>query len=134
MSQSDNTEKLIEFEQPILSTIKKNLGVGDDYDIFDRDIITAVNLALFELEQLFGFATVSTFTIETGEETWGDYVSKEMFDTFSMLPAYISLKARLIFDPPNNNFAVEAIERQLARMEFRITVRDDIKKLGGNDT
>ena len=137
MSQSVNTADVLpkkEFEHTILSTVKKNLGIGDDYDIFDRDIITAINLALFDLEQLFSFANVSTFTVETGEETWGDYLDVANYKAFNTIPAYISLKARLMFDPPTNNFAIEAIERQLARMEFRMTVMDDTKILGGEHT
>lgn len=130
MSQPSSTADVLpkkEFEHTILSTVKKNLGIGDDYDIFDRDIITAINLALFELEQLFSFADVSTFTVETGEETWSDYLDAANFKAFNTIPAYISLKARLMFDPPTSNFAIEAIERQLARMEFRLTVMDDTK-------
>ena len=132
MSQPSSTADILpkkEFEHTILSTVKKNLGIGDDYDIFDRDIITAINLALFDLEQLFSFADVSTFTVETGEETWGDYLDAANYKAFNTIPAYISLKARLMFDPPTNNFAIEAIERQLARMEFRLTVMDDTKIL-----
>lgn len=136
MSTSVNSADVLpkkEFEQTILSTVKKNLGVGDDYDVFDRDIITAINLALFDLEQLFSFADVSTFTVETGEETWGEYLDVGNFKAFNTIPAYISLKARLMFDPPTNNFAIEAIERQLARMEFRLTVMNDTKILGGEN-
>lgn len=119
------------FSEKILTTIKLNLGLGEDYIVFDREVMNAINMALFDLDQLFDRTLVKDFALETGEETWGQYVSEETFKMFSTIPTYITQKVRLVFDPPSNNFTIEAIERQLARMEFRLTVRDDEDTLGG---
>lgn len=132
---SNPLDKGVQHGHKILDTISQNLGVEKDYDVFDINIITAINASIFDLDQLFSFQLTKDFSVETGEEKWSDYVDEATFKHFAIIPTYIYMKTRLIFDPPTNAFTIEAIERQITRMEFRLTVKDDellVKKDGGD--
>lgn len=120
------------YDEPILVTIKKILGIDKDYTHFDKDILVAVNAALFNLSSLFNYSNPDFFNLETGEETWESYLSEEAYKRFPVIPQYIALRSRLLFDPPTNSFLIEGIERQLSRFEFLITVRDDELERGKN--
>lgn len=105
----------------ILSDVKQTLGVTPDYTAFDTEIIIAINSALMIAEQL----GLPPFQVSTGEETWEEY-----FDPVSCgidaVKTYISLRSRLIFDPPNNSFLTGAIEKQIEECGWRIAFQIEV--------
>lgn len=103
----------------ILLTIKKLLGIGDDYEYFDEDIIIHINSVLMILNQL-GIGPVTGFSISDESATWSDFV-----DNLSMLEAvrsYVYIKVRLLFDPPTSSFTITALENQIKELEWRLNV------------
>lgn len=103
----------------ILLTIKKLLGIGDDYKYFDEDIIIHINSVLMILNQL-GIGPVTGFSISDESATWSDFV-----DNLSMLEAvrsYVYTKVRLLFDPPTSSFTITALENQIKELEWRLNV------------
>ena len=107
----------------ILLTIKKLLGIGDDYEYFDEDIIIHINSVLMILNQL-GIGPVTGFSISESA-TWSDFV-----DNLSMLEAvrsYVYIKVRLLFDPPTSSFTITALENQIKELEWRLNVMAESK-------
>lgn len=111
-------------EESILNSIKKMIG-GDLYSTeFDLDLIVAINSAISTLYQL-GIETLNGSTGEefrvTGEgELWSDYLKDYKY--LDMVKGYIYQRVRLMFDPPQNSFLVNAIQDQLKETEWRIVV------------
>lgn len=108
----------------ILLTIKKLLGIGDDYEYFDEDIIIHINSVLMILNQL-GIGPVTGFSISDESATWSDFV-----DNLSMLEAvrsYVYIKVRLLFDPPTSSFTITAFENQIKELEWRLNVMAESK-------
>lgn len=108
----------------ILLTIKKLLGIGDDYEYFDEDIIIHINSVLMILNQL-GIGPVTGFSISDESATWSDFV-----DNLSMLEAvrsYVYIKVRLLFDPPTSSFTITALENQIKELEWRLNVMAESK-------
>lgn len=108
----------------ILLTIKKLLGIGDDYKYFDEDIIIHINSVLMILNQL-GIGPVTGFSISDESATWSDFV-----DNLSMLEAvrsYVYIKVRLLFDPPTSSFTITALENQIKELEWRLNVMAESK-------
>lgn len=103
----------------ILTTIKKLLGIEEEYTHFDSDIIVYINSAFTRLKQL-GVGPENGFSITDPTTLWSDYIGEDT--TFGDIQSYIYLKVRLIFDPPTSSFAVEAIERQIKELEWCISV------------
>lgn len=104
----------------ILTSIKKLLGIESDYTQFDSDIIIHINTALMALNQL-GVGAVTGFKITGSTETWLNYLGVET--NIEAVKSYIYLKVRLAFDPPSTSFVIEAIERQISEIEWRIVLQ-----------
>ena len=103
----------------ILTSIKKLLGVGEEYTHFDADIIMHINSVIFVLTQI-GIGPVDGFSITSKDQTWDDFLQGRI--NIESVKSYVYLKVRLLFDPPNNSFLVEAIERQISEYEWRLNI------------
>ena len=106
----------------ILVSIKSLLGISDDYEEFDNQIITAINTSFFVLWQLGVGPTDHPFTVYSADQTWSDFIEEGKIE---MCKSYVGLRVRLLFDPPTNSFLVEAINEQLREQEFRMIVGTD---------
>ena len=102
----------------ILTSIKKLLGIEEDYTQFDSDIVIFINSAFVNLKQL-GVGSTSGFNITGPDETWSDFLSTGI-DVFAV-KTFIYMKVRLAFDPPQNSYLIEAINLQLREAEWRLT-------------
>jgi hypothetical protein len=110
----------------ILLSVKKTLGLAEEYTAFDPDIVMYINGALGELQQI-GVGPDSGFVIMDDIPTWDDFITPESFgeDTMALIniiQPYVYLRVRLLFDPPQTGFLVEAMEAQISRLEWRISV------------
>lgn len=110
----------------ILDSIKKLLGIESEYTQFDIDVMLHINSVFSTLNQL-GVGPKSGFRITGKDETWNDFISGDPA-YYSFLKSYIYLRVKLLFDPPQNSFAVESINNQVKEMEWRITVEADHRK------
>lgn len=104
----------------ILDTIKKLSGIESSYEHFDSDLIVAINTAFFSLNQL-GLGPSNGFSITSKEEEWSDYLPEDDHN-YEAVKTYIQLKTRLLFDPPSSSFVLEAINRQISELEWRLEV------------
>jgi hypothetical protein len=102
----------------ILTSIKKMLGLGETDTHFDTDIIININTALATLTQI-GVGPKVGFRISDKNQTWSDLLGTRI--DLESVKTFIYLKVRLVFDPPTNAFLVDAIERQLSEISWRIS-------------
>ena len=113
------------FDDSILTSVKKVLGVPSYYDHFDRDILLHLNTVMSILNQL-GVGPEEGFIVEDESTTWSDLFDGDI-DTNKMMyvESYVCLRVRLLFDPPTSSGAIDAMERQMRELEWRITVTRD---------
>ena len=100
----------------ILTSIKKLVGITEEYEAFDIDIIMHINMAIATLEQI-GIGKPG-FRIKDDTATWADYMDDDPM--LELVKDYIYLKVRLIFDPPVATSAVESINRLISEYEARL--------------
>lgn len=108
----------------ILTTIKKLLGIEEDYTQFDTDIIVHINTVLMTLNQLgVGPETPASISSEmdTWEKTLGEVKNLEAIKT------YIYIKVRMIFDPPTSSFVLDAMNKQANELEWRLNVQSETR-------
>lgn len=110
--------------QSILLTVKKMLGIAEEYHAFDLDIIIHINSVFLTLNQL-GVGPDRPFQITDDSEIWSDFVD---VNEVPGVQSYVYLKTRLAFDPPTNSFLVDAIQKQIAELEWRMNVQVDPKR------
>lgn len=109
----------------ILTSIKKMLGIAEEYEHFDQDIIMHINSVLSVLTQL-GVGPVMGFSIIDKTASWSDYLDGDT--RLEMVKSYIYLKVKLLFDPPLGNALIEAMNRQISEYEWRINITADNPK------
>lgn len=105
-------------ESNILKSVKKNLGLPDDYAVYDEDVLMAVNTALSTLTQL-GVGPEIGFEVGTAS-TWEELLGGDF--RLNLVRNFIILKVRLLFDPPPTSFGISAMEKNLEEMAWRIEV------------
>lgn len=108
----------------ILNSVKKDIGVGLDYDHFDPEIITAINTAFSSLNQI-GAGPVAGFSISDATTEWSDYISDPDSPTLGFVKSFVSKKAKMLFDPPTSSALMEALKENLKELEFRINISVD---------
>lgn len=111
-------------ENSILTDIKKLLGLPAEYDVFDKDIIIHINSVFFKLRQL-GVGPEKTFSITDNKTQWSDF-STEITD-YEAIKTYVYMSVRLIFDPPQNSFVVNALQDQISEYEWRLLTESSLR-------
>lgn len=106
----------------ILTSVKKMLGIAEEYDHFDADLIMHINSVLSILGQL-GVGPSTGFFIEDDGAEWADFVSD--MSKLQFIKTYVYLKVKLLFDPPQSGPAIEAVNRSISELEWRINVQVD---------
>lgn len=105
--------------ESILTSIKKLLGITEEYTHFDADIIMHINSVFLNLKQL-GVGPSGGFSIADEIPTWNDFVP-EGYD-IAAIKSYTYLKVKLLFDPPLSSAVIESYNRLINEYEWRINV------------
>lgn len=106
----------------ILTSVKKDLGIVEEYTHFDPDIIMGINTAFSILTQL-GVGPASGFAISDDTAVWSDFLPSSQ--RLEFVKSYVSKKTRMLFDPPLSSSVMESMNRLLSELEWRINVAVD---------
>lgn len=106
----------------ILTSIKKMLGITEEYTPFDEEIIMHINSVFTILTQL-GVGPSEGFSIEDKSYEWTDFIDD--ISKIEAVKSYVYLKVKLIFDPPDRAAVMEAYKNQIAEFEWRLNIAAD---------
>lgn len=110
--------------ESILTSIKKLLGISEEYVQFDDDIIMHINTVFLNLTQL-GVGPVEGFAIEDDSSEWSDFVDIDNNAQLHAIKSYMYLKVKLLFDPPLSSSVIESINRMISELEWRLNAAVD---------
>lgn len=99
----------------ILEDVKKQVGLIPEYNAFDDQLLMDINAAFATLHQL-GVGPANGFLVDN-TTTWEDYISTQRI---AFIKSYVSMKVKVMFDPPTSSFALDALNKQIAEYEWRI--------------
>lgn len=108
--------------ESILTSVKKMLGIPEDYEHFDADIIMHINSVFMILTQL-GVGPAEGFTIMDEDAIWSDFIQDKK--TIESVKSYMYLKVRLLFDPPLSSAVLDSMNRLISELEWRLNVAVD---------
>lgn len=111
--------------ESILTSIKKLLGITEEYEHFDADIIMHINSVFMILTQM-GVGPSEGFVIEDETTTWADYSENTI--PIESVKTYIYLRVRLLFDPPSSSAVIESMNRTISELEWRLNSSVDFKQ------
>lgn len=115
--------------QSILHSTKKALGLLPEYEPFDAELIMHINSTFATLHQL-GVGPEEPFAITGAEETWDQFTTDPLV---RQVRTYMALKVKSVFDPPTAATMFDAVNRQIAELEWRLNVAAEKDKKWDDD-
>lgn len=116
--------------ESILTSVKKMLGIAEDYEHFDADIIMHINSAFTVLSQL-GVGPVDGFSIQDKTTTWDEYIPNQK--NLNSVKSYLFLKVRLLFDPPTSSSVMDCMNRSISEYEWRLNAEVESNNTSGEE-
>lgn len=111
--------------ESILTSIKKLLGIAEEYEHFDADLIMDIN-SVFSILTQIGVGPSEGFSIENSSAIWNDFTHGDK--NLEPVKSYIYLKVKLLFDPPTSSAVMESINRMISELEWRLNVSAESAK------
>lgn len=109
----------------VLTSIKKLLGITEEYKQFDQDLIIHINSVLMGLTQI-GVGPSEGMRIQDDSTTWNDLLSN--ISNLEAVKTYVYLKVKMIFDPPTSSSVMDAMNRSINEYEWRLNINADSQK------
>ena len=103
----------------ILTSIKKLLGIAEEYTQFDVDIIKHINTVFMILTQM-GVGPPEGFSITGADETWDNFLSGST--NLEGVKTYVYMKVQLMFDPPTSSAKLDSANRVINELEWRLNL------------
>lgn len=108
--------------ESILTSIKKQLGIVEEYTQFDPDLVIHINTVFGVLNQL-GVGPPEGYSIVDQNDLWEDFLPAGQ--KLEFVKSYVYLKVRMIFDPPASSVIAEAFKATISELEWRILTTVD---------
>ena len=106
----------------ILASIKERIGIAEDDNTFDTDIIDLINSAFADLNDI-GVGPSEGFSISDNHDLWDDF--SEDVRVLSSVKDFVYLTVKLTFDPPTQSALLTSMENRLKKLEWRLNVKCD---------
>ena len=106
----------------ILTSVKKLLGLTEEYTAFDADLIMHINSVLMILRQM-GVGPQEGFGISDATATWSEFCQNRV--DIEAVKSYTALKVKVLFDPPQSSSTMEATKNLISELEWRLYAECD---------
>lgn len=106
--------------ESILTSIKKLIGITEEDDGFDTDIIIHINTAFMALTDL-KVGPSTGFIITDSSTVWTDFISDPK--KLAASKTYVYLRVKLLFDSESlSSTTIASMERQIDKLEWLLNV------------
>lgn len=106
-------------EDSILTSIKLDLGITEDYEAYDNQLIGLINSVFVILHQI-GVGPSEVFSIYDKNTTWDEFTQDKK--EIQSVRTYMYEKVKLIFDPPQSSAHTEALKQSASEFEWRLNL------------
>lgn len=107
--------------ESILTSIKKLLGVAEDYEHYDVDITIHINSSFSRLKRL-GVGPTKGFKIKDKTAVWSDFIPADS-NGFEDVKTYVYLRAKLWFDANSlSSTVIQAMKEDIKELEWNLNV------------
>ena len=104
-------------EESVLTSIKAQLGIVEEYTHFDEAIVMHINSAFATLWQL-GVGPINCFVITNADKTWSDFSTDDTL--LGLVKPYIYKKVKLNWDTPTSSSTIDVLTKSIKEDEWRI--------------
>ena len=103
----------------VLDNVKEMLGISSDDTAFDNELFLFVNMSLDRVNQVSEKNFTGTMKLSSVNDVWSTVFGE---DPCESIKTYIYINVKLLFDPPQSSYLLDALNRQKEELEFRIQV------------
>lgn len=111
--------------ESILETIAKAIGIGENYDYFNQELIMHINTVLMGLRQI-GIGPTTPYVVTDSTATWSDFLGEDK--NFEAVKTYMCLRVKMLFDPPTSSSLMDAMNNQISEWEWRLSIEYETSK------
>ena len=111
-------------DESILTSIKKLLGLTEDYTAFDDQLIMHINSVILVLKQIGVCDTA--YTVRDKTDTWSELLTSDK--DFEAVKSYMGMKVRSLFDPPTTSVVADSMNRAIAELEWRLNAEAETEQ------
>lgn len=111
--------------ESILETIAKAIGIGENYDYFNQELIMHINTILMGLRQI-GIGPTTPYVVTDSTATWSDFLGDDK--NFEAVKTYMCLRVKMLFDPPTSSSLMDAMNNQISEWEWRLSLEYETSK------
>lgn len=105
----------------ILDTIKDRIGVAEDDNGFDTDIIDEINSQFAGLHAI-GIGPSEGFAIEDNTLLWSDFISD--ITVLNLVKDFVYIGVKLVFDPPTQSALLTSLQNRYNKLEWLLSTRE----------
>ena len=117
--------------ESILTSIKKLLGIAEEYKHFDSDIIIHINSVFSVLTFQFGVGPSQGFSIKDEVSTWDEFTNGDT--ALDFVKTYVYRKVKLVFDSSTLSAGqIAALNEQIKEDEWRLSIIGDGSCVSGD--
>lgn len=114
-------ENGLDISNSILSSVKKLIGILEDDDSFDLDIMLNINAALSTLYQLGVLS--KPYSVTSKDDTYSDLIPDDREDVINQIKMYLYYKTRLGFDSSTISASVmDSLKQMIEESEYRLMI------------
>lgn len=117
-------------ELNVMNSVKVLCGISKQDYSFDEELLMHTNAVIFGLSQIVDSDVVKPINITT-KTMWCDIL--EDSDFADNVRSYIGMKVKSMFDPPASSVVVEALNKHINEMEWRIANYKTNKEVINNE-
>lgn len=117
-------------DRSILEDILSLLDTPNADNAFKDEVMIFINSVFPILTQL-GIGPSEGFQITGFKETWSDFLGDDK--GLAGIRQYIFMKVKLVFDPPQSSFVLDAFNKMISEYEWRGLVEVETPSFGGKN-
>lgn len=115
-----NNDKESEYISSILTSVKKELGIAEDYTHFDADVLTHINSTLSIFFQLGIGPQDKAVQVVDDSTTWEEFLENK--EELNMARVQMFVRVKMLFDPPSTTHVSQAMQSTLTELDWRSVV------------
>ena len=105
-------------DESILTSVKQKVGIVEEYEAFDKQIIMDINSVFLELNQR-GVGPSKLFVISDKNAMWSEFLDD---DRVEAVKAYVGYRVQLMFDTPASSVLTESLKDKINEFGFRLAI------------
>lgn len=105
-------------DESILASVKSIIGITNEYDAFDKQLIMDINAVFLTMYQT-GIGPDELFSITGADTLWSSFSDSNIIEA---IKPYVGYRVQIMFDPPASSVLMDQLRDKIGELEFRLRI------------